>query len=119
MHSLSFRDLGAPVWSWWLLPDAKTGFGQPGKLRPWVLVAELSRRQEFAHAAPRSSKRTPGVMIHPPHHSDHESSCSLDRDGWVIKTCQRPLSPELLDEGRYSCIEPTDQLIRDLEREEE
>ena len=113
---ISFLELGVPAWSWWILRDIDTGFGDGVKEHPWILDAEYSPRTEFAHGIPRSTKRySDNGIEHNSHNVSHESSCYLDQKGWVLPRCARPLRPESLDDGRFSCKELSDTLLKSIQ----
>jgi len=113
---LSYADLGVSAWTWWKLRDVDTNFGDGNRYaHRWLLIANFSPRYEFVHAVPRTTKPSSSGYPHDPHkHLDE--ICALDKEGWILTTCATGLDPICLDHGRFSCDEPHDSVVADVQR---
>lgn len=115
LAGLTHAALGAPAGAWFVLSEANTGFSDTRAEHPWILVADFSPRLALAHGCPRTRRRNESEYRHAAHEIGHEPMCQLTDTGWILITQQRPLDPSWLDDGFYSCTEPSGQVIQDLQ----
>ena len=121
LHLLAFLFPDVPDYppgQWFLLPESEIlgtrnrQFSNKTGKRP-VVVERVSGPNVIAY--PRSS--TIGGSFRHKAHSHSDTSCAIDRDGFVPFDCPCTVSVEALTEDRHSCFEPEDsELMAELEK---
>lgn len=107
---------GAGAGSWYFILDVDSEIGTKQD-HPWILYRDFEPRHSFAHGCLRSSsapaRRDRRTIAHPPH--DHAGGCLIDKAGWIKTQVARPLEPEWLGRGRFSCVEPDKDLVLEVQ----